>query len=179
VRLISAPKPLRYLFSFWGVVDFLACVPAILFLAPDLQSVRALRLIRILRVIKLLRIGRAYDRLSNAVIAIKSELLIVMLLAAIALYLSAVGIYFFERETQPEAFSSIPASLWWAVATMTTVGYGDIYPVSPGGKVFTGLVLLVGLALVALPAGLFTAALLDETKLAPRNTSEHDKGDTT
>ena len=79
--------------------------------------------------------------------------------ALLLLYLSAVGIYYFENPVQPDIFSSVFHSLWWAVATLTTVGYGDIYPISMGGKVFTFCVLMVGMGVVAVPAGLISAAL--------------------
>ena len=77
----------------------------------------------------------------------------------ILLYLSAVGIYYFEREAQPENFGSIVHSLWWAVITLTTVGYGDAYPVTVGGKLFTFVILMCGLGVVAVPAGIVSSAL--------------------
>jgi voltage-gated potassium channel len=79
--------------------------------------------------------------------------------ALIVLYLAAVGIYHFEHEAQPEKFTSVFDSLWWAVATLTTVGYGDIYPITPGGRLFTFLVLVLGLGVIAVPSGLLAAAL--------------------
>ena len=82
-----------------------------------------------------------------------------LIIASITLYLCAAGIYFFEHDAQPEKFESIPHSLWWAIATLTTVGYGDVYPITAGGRIFTGLVLLVGLGVVAVPVGLISAAL--------------------
>ena len=80
------------------------------------------------------------------------------------LYLSAVGIYYFENEAQPEQFKSVIHSLWWAVTTLTTVGYGDLFPVTAGGKFFTFLVLMVGIGIVAVPTGLITSALSQARK---------------
>ena len=89
----------------------------------------------------------------------KEELIVCLSSMLILLYLAAVGIYYFENEAQPQNFSSIFDSLWWAVATLTTVGYGDVYPITVGGKIFTFLILMIGLGIVALPAGIFAAAL--------------------
>ena len=162
LRLICSPRPLRYAFSFWGLVDVLSIVPALLFLLPDAQSIRSLRLLRLIRLIKLFHANRAMDRLSRAFEKNRAELVIFTFIALVVLYLSAVGIYLFEHEAQPQTFGSIPAALWWALATLTTVGYGDVYPVTLAGRAFTGLVLLVGLGVIAVPAGLITAALLEE-----------------
>ncbi|MGP1358510.1 ion transporter [Roseicyclus sp.] len=161
LRLTCAPRPLGYAFSFWGIVDFVAVVPAVLFLFPDLATIRAMRLVRLLRILKLFKANRALDRISDAFEKVRAELLIFLLIASVILYLSAVGIYHFEHLAQPEAFGSIPASLWWALATLTTVGYGDVYPVTVGGRLFTGLVLMVGFGVIAVPAGLITAALME------------------
>ncbi len=158
-RLVCSAHPLRYALSFWGIVDFIAIVPAIVFLVPDLATVRALRLLRLLRILKLFKANRALDRIAQAVGSVKAEFTIFLFIAMMALYFAAVGIYHFENEAQPEAFSSIPQSLWWAVATLTTVGYGDVYPVTAGGRIFTGAVLLIGIGVIAVPAGLITAAL--------------------
>ncbi len=75
------------------------------------------------------------------------------------LYLSSVGIYHFENEAQPEAFSSVFQSMWWALATLTTVGYGDVYPITTGGRIFTFIILAIGLGIVAVPSGLLASAL--------------------
>ncbi len=88
--------------------------------------------------------------------------------AGIMLFLSAVGIDYFEGQVQPETFGSIFHSLWWAVATLTTVGYGDVYPITVGGKVFTFFVLMVGLSLIAAPAGIIAAALTEARKIISR-----------
>lgn len=167
VRLTCSPHPLRYAVSFWGIVDFIAVVPAIVFLIPDMTTVRALRLLRLLRILKLFKANRALDRIAEAVISVRAEFAIFLFIAITALYLAAVDIYHFEHVAQPEGFSSIPQSLWWAVATLTTVGYGDVYPVTTGGRIFTGAVLLIGIGVIAVPAGLITAALTEAGKQHP------------
>jgi voltage-gated potassium channel len=87
------------------------------------------------------------------------ELILFSVLAIMLLFFSAVGIYYFENTSQPESFSSIFQSMWWAVATLTTVGYRDVYPITTGGNVFTFFVLMVGLGIVAVPTGLVASAL--------------------
>jgi voltage-gated potassium channel len=161
LRLACSAQPLRYAFSFWGLVDFIAVVPALLFLFPDLATIRTLRLLRLLRILKLFKANRALDRIAMAIDKVKAEFLIFLFIACVAVFLAAVGIYHFEHIAQPEAFGSIPASLWWAVATLTTVGYGDVYPITTGGRIFTGVILLIGIGVIAVPAGLITAALAD------------------
>lgn len=89
----------------------------------------------------------------------KEEIALFSVITAMLLFLSSVGIYYFEHEAQPEVFKSVFHSLWWAVATLTTVGYGDIYPITVGGKIFTFFILMVGLGIVAVPAGLLVSAL--------------------
>jgi voltage-gated potassium channel len=161
LRLACSPKPWRYAVSFWGIVDFLSIVPAILFLMPDAQSIRSLRLLRLIRLLKLFHASHALDRLARAFQKNRDELWIFSFIALVVLYLSAVGIYHFEHQAQPETFGSIPACLWWSLATLTTVGYGDVYPITLAGRAFTGIVLLVGLGVIAVPAGLITSALLE------------------
>ena len=123
-----------------------------------------------MRILKLFKANRALDRIANAVFSVRAEFGIFLFIAVTALYLAAVGIYHFENAAQPDVFSSIPQSLCWAVATLTTVGYGDVYPVTAGGRIFTGAVLLIGIGVIAVPAGLITAALTEAGSLdAPRH----------
>jgi voltage-gated potassium channel len=183
IRLYCAEGRWRYALSFWGLVDILSIVPAIIFLTPEWQAVRAFRLLRLLRLLKLFRSSRALDRLVTAFREVRGELMIFGVLAALMLYVSAVGIYIFEHEAQPELFSSIPKSLWWAVASFTTVGYGDMFPITPGGRIFTTFVLFIGLGIIAVPAAIVTTALLEaETNIRKRkqpetNLHETSKGD--
>lgn len=99
------------------------------------------------------------NRFGKALALAREEAVLFLLVTGILLYLSAVGIYYFEHQAQPENFKSIPHSLWWAVATLTTVGYGDVYPITVGGKLFTFVMLMIGLGIVAVPAGLVASAM--------------------
>lgn len=159
LRLAVADSRLRFATSFFGLVDLLAILPFYLAVGIDLRSIRVLRLLRLFRLFKLARYSSAIRRFHRALLIAKEEIVLFSMLSMIVLYLAAVGIYYFERDAQPEQFASIFHSLWWAVATLTTVGYGDVYPVTTGGRCFTFVVLLVGLGIVSIPAGLVASAL--------------------
>jgi len=146
-------------FSFYGLVDLAAIIPFYISSGLDLRAVRVFRLFRLIRILKLLKYNAALNRFRRALQIAKEELILFGLLAGIVLYLSAAGIYFFEYPAQPDQFSSVFHSLWWALTTLTTVGYGDMYPVTIGGKIFTFFVLVVGLGIVAVPTGLVASAL--------------------
>ncbi|WP_084605273.1 ion transporter [Psychromonas aquimarina] len=164
LRIYAADKKSSYIFSFYGMVDLAAIVPFYFIPGVDLRSVRIVRLLRLLRILKLFKYSKALNRLYRAFILVKEELLLFAFVALIMFYLSAVGIYYFEHKQQPELFKSIFHSLWWALTTLTTVGYGDMFPVTMGGKIFTFFVLLVGLGIVAVPTGLIATAL-SQTRL--------------
>ncbi|MBK8456373.1 MAG: ion transporter [Phyllobacteriaceae bacterium] len=159
-RLGTAKKAWKYATSFWGVIDFLAVAPWWLTMGgAGFQAIRSLRLLRILRALKLVRHLAAIDRVRRAFELVREEMAVFGLLALILLFIAGVGIYEFEHEAQPVAFSSIPQSLWFVVVTLTTVGYGDVYPVTTGGKLFTVLILVTGIGIVALPTSLITTGL--------------------
>jgi voltage-gated potassium channel len=174
LRLWVADDRTRFVFSFFGLVDLAAILPFYLATGLDLRSIRAVRLLRLFRVFKLLRYGEAIARLRRAFVVAREEIVLFVVAAMILLYLAAVGIYYFERGAQPDKFSSIFDGLWWAVASLTTVGYGDVYPVTVGGKIFTFVVLLIGLGIVAVPTGLFASALSRARSLEQ---AEADGGD--
>ena len=111
-----------------------------------------------------MRLTIAPDRLKAALGEVREELAVFGLLALIVIYLAGVGIYHFEHAVQPEAFGSIPDSLWWAVVSLTTVGYGDVYPVTVGGRMFTAVVLFLGLGIVVVPTGLIASALASQLR---------------
>lgn len=159
LRIYVAKRPLRYIFSFYGMVDLLAILPFYLHMALDLVALRSLRIFRIFRALKLVRFNRALTRFHIAYKIVREELMLFFMISGIMIFLTAAGIYYFENEAQPEAFQSIFHSLWWAVITLTTVGYGDVYPITVGGRIFTFFVLIIGVGIVTIPAGLVASAL--------------------
>ncbi len=149
LRVATSSEKKSYIFSFYGIVDLAAILPFYVSLGIDLRVVRAFRLFRIFRILKLARFDDAMARFWKAILYSKEEVTIFFFGTIILLYLSAVGIYYFEHDAQPKNFASIIHSLWWAVATLTTVGYGDVYPITVGGKLFTFVILMCGLGVVS------------------------------
>lgn len=159
LRVAVADDKTGFIFSFFGIIDLLAILPFYLATGIDLRSLRAFRLLRLVRILKLVRYSAAVQRFHRAFLIAKEELALFMFVAMIVFYLAGVSIYYFEYPAQPEVFSSVFHSLWWSIATLTTVGYGDIFPITVGGKIFTFFVLIIGLGVVAVPAGLVSSAL--------------------
>ncbi len=152
LRILLTKNPLSYIFSFFGIIDLLAILPFYFTSGIDLRSVR------VFRIFKLLKYNDAIDRVSLAFNSIKKELVVFAVATIFLLYVSAVGIYYCENPAQPEQFKSVFHSLWWAVTTLTTVGYGDMYPITVGGKLFTTFVVFIGMGMVAIPTGLLASA---------------------
>ena len=177
LRLVVADQKRSFVFSFFGLVDLLAILPFYLNLGADLRSLRAIRLLRLIRILKLVRYSRAIQRFHRAFLIAKEEVILFFCVTILLLYLAAVGIYHFERDAQPETFASVFHSLWWAVATLTTVGYGDVYPITTGGRIFTFFVLLIGLGIVSVPAGLVASALSKARELEEGEARELDESD--
>lgn len=159
LRLWLADSRSAYAFSFFGIIDLIAILPFYVGMGVDLRAVRSFRLLRLFRMFKLARYNAAARRFHRAILIAKEEIVLFLGATLILLYMAAVGIYYFENEAQPEHFASVFHSLWWAVATLTTVGYGDVYPITIGGKVFTFFILLIGLGVISVPAGLVASAL--------------------
>ncbi len=162
LRVWASPKPLRYVFSVMGLIDFLSILPGLL-TGADLKGLRIIRIVRIAKLLRNNKLRQASDRLFLVFYSIKNELALFSVFALVFIYLSSVGIYYFEHVAQPDGFGSIPKCFWWAIVTLTTVGYGDFYPITIGGKIFTALVTLIGIAIVAIPSGLIASGLI-ETK---------------
>ncbi len=164
---------LRYLFTLGMLIDLLAILPFYLHILVgfDLRMLRLLRLLRFLRVFHLTSNMKATRLIMRVFRSRKNELLISLILLFFLLIISSCLIYFAEHAAQPDQFTSIPHTLWWSVITLTTVGYGDMIPVTTVGKALTGVILLSGVALFALPAGIITAGFLEESRKSRKPTS--------
>ncbi|MFB9885235.1 ion transporter [Balneatrix alpica] len=151
----------RYLRSPMALVDLIAIVPFYLsvFFSLDL---RFLRVLRLLRVFKLTRYSAAMQMLLGVFREEAGPLGAAFFVLFILMILASSGIYLIEHQIQPEAFGSIPAAMWWAMATLTTVGYGDVTPITPLGRFFGGCITLVGMGMVALPAGILASGFSDQ-----------------
>lgn len=157
----------RYASSFYGVIDILAIAPfyAALLLPVGLVDLRILRILRLIRFVRVLKIGRysqALDRLKRVYSARRADLGVVVGGVIVLLVLVSSVMYHVENAAQPDKFSSIPAAMWWGISTLTTVGYGDMSPITPLGKVLGGIVQLLGIALFALPAAILAAGYEEE-----------------
>lgn len=160
---------LRYAVSPLALVDLLAILPFYLtFIATDLRILRILRVFRLLRMVKIARYSQTLQIFGRVLVATRIQLLLTLILMSVLLLLASSLMYAVEQEAQPEAFSSIPAAMWWAIATLTTVGYGDIYPVTAWGKIFGSLVAVFGIGMFALPTGVLGAAFLQELRTSPK-----------
>jgi voltage-gated potassium channel len=166
LRLICVGRPLHYAFSFFGLVDLLAIVPTYLsVLLPGAQSlivIRALRLLRVFRVMKLVHfVGEA--RLLQAALHASVRKIIVFLGAVLALVL-IIGSLMYLIEGEANGFTNIPLSIYWAIVTMTTVGYGDLAPATVVGRVLASAVMIIGYAIIAVPTGIVTVELAAATR---------------
>ena len=159
LRVFVADKPLNYIFSFYGVIDLIAIVPFFFPKPVDLRFLRIFRIFRIFRALKLIRYNRAISRFNIAIKLVKEELVLFLIVTVMMVFIVSFGIYYFENEAQPEAYKSVFHSMWWSIVTLTTVGYGDIYPITLGGKIFTFFVLIIGIGVVTIPAGLVATSL--------------------
>jgi voltage-gated potassium channel len=159
LRVLVADSRAGFILSFFGLIDVVAILPFYISTGVDLRAVRVFRVLRVFRVFKLVRYTQAMQRFRDAFNEIREELVIYLVATGMMLFVSSVGIYYFEKDAQPEHFASIFHCLWWSTVTLTTVGYGDVYPVTVVGKIFTAFVLLLGLGIVAVPTGLLASAL--------------------
>jgi voltage-gated potassium channel len=166
---------IRYAVSPLALIDLIAIAPFYLpMVFPiELRLLRLLRLLRIFRVLKLGRYSYAFETFADVLKSKKEELIITIIMVVIILILASSALYVVESEAQPDKFSSIPDAMWWAVITLATVGYGDVYPVTPMGKFISSLVALSAIGLFALPAGILAAGFAESIKKRGAHTSDH------
>lgn len=155
---------IHFAFSAAGIIDLLAILPFYLpFIFPfDLRILRILRLFRLLRIFKLGRYSKSMKTLKEIFLDVKSDLTITIFVTFVLMVLSSTLMYYLEHDVQPEKFTSIGDAFWWSIATLTTVGYGDIYPVTALGKFLSGAIALIGIGFVALPTGIISSAFIDK-----------------
>lgn len=155
---------IKYMVSFYGLVDLMAILPFYLpmFVAVDLRFIRILRLFRIFRLLKMNRYTNSISLIKKVIRSKKEELFVTIFSASILILLSSCIMYYIEKNAQPNQFGNILSTMWWSVATLTTVGYGDIYPVTPLGKIISGLIAVLGMGIIALPTGIISSGFITE-----------------
>ncbi|XOV67172.1 MAG: ion transporter [Fluviicola sp.] len=167
MRIIISPKPLRYIFSFWGLVDLAAIIPT--FLSPfisgyhSLVAIRALRLLRIYRILKLSRFTSEAQTLMQSLRASYYRIMVFMIFVLMMMILAGTLMYVIEGGEN--GFDSIPSSIYWAIVTTTTVGYGDITPATDLGKILSSIMMILGYVIIAVPTGLISVEMIRQKSL--------------
>ncbi len=177
LRVWSVTEASKYKHPFWGrlrfvftplaLIDFFAILPFYLVQLADLRFLRILRLFRLFRLFKLARYVKALQVMSEVIRKKREQLVVSTVFTLFLLLIVSSVMYYVEHPVQPEAFSSIPDTMWWGIATLTTVGYGDVYPITPLGKFLGGVIAILGIGIFALPAGIlasgFSTAIEEHT----------------
>ena len=165
---------LKYIVSFMAIIDLLAILPFYLpfFIKIDLRALRALRVIRLLRVFKINRYTSALSTIAQVFKNKASQLISSMLVVGLLMIIASILMYNIESAAQPDKFANAFDALWWAIATLTTVGYGDVYPITVAGKILSIIIAILGIGMVAVPTGIITAGfseVIDKQKSAEDN----------
>lgn len=153
---------IRYMFTPMMILDLLVIIPFFIPMLYDTRSLLILRIFRIARILKLTRYSRSIQRLARVTMKKKDDLVAALGVVFMLLIISSSMMYYTEHQAQPDKFSSIPASMWWSVATLTTVGYGDVFPITNLGKLIGAFIAILGVGMVALPTGIIGSGFLEE-----------------
>ena len=169
---------LRYIRSFMAIIDLAAILPFFIpFISIDLRFLRMIRLLRLFRLLRVLKLGRYFEALTIVVKVVKksaSQLIISIVLCFFVMLFSAIVMYTVENPVQPEQFPNVISSLWWAICTLTTVGYGDIYPITHTGRLFASVIALLGIGIIAIPTGILAAGFSSVINERAENDGEND-----
>lgn len=161
---------LRYVLSATAVIDLLAILPFYLaFLPIDLRFIRIIRLFRLFRLLKIARYLKALNLIKDVLHEKKEQIYLSIMFIAFLLIIVSTVMFYVETEAQPDVFTSIPASMWWGIETLTTVGYGDMLPVTPFGRLLGGVISVLGIGLFALPAGILSSGLTEHMQKTDKN----------
>lgn len=166
---------LRYLFSFYGIIDFVAIIPfMVIYVYKETPHVHLVVLAYVLIIFKLIRYSRSFQMIGTVLRTVREELVTAYTACGIMLGFSGILMYYIERYAQPQAFENIGDGFWWAIVAFTTVGYGDIYPITPLGRLLSSIISLIGIAMIAIPTGIISSAfmsMLIEKKQKEKNNS--------
>ena len=160
----NSKKRLKYVLSPMAIVDLVAFLPSLLQVLFPGIDLRFLRILRLLRVFKLTRYFSTFELLFNVLHEERKNLAGIFVILIVILVMAASALYLVERDVQPDKFGSIPEAMWWAIAALTTVGYGDVYPQSYLGQVLGSLVTILGIGMVALPSGILASAFSEQMR---------------
>ncbi|MFA9389748.1 MAG: ion transporter [Prolixibacteraceae bacterium] len=173
LRIYSVKNPLKYIFSFYGLVDLLSILPSFLglyfFTSHSLRMIRVLRLLRVFRVLKLMSFTKQAQQLRLALEASRQKIIVFLLMVVVLVVI--LGTLMYMIESPEDGFTSIPRSIYWAIVTLTTVGYGDITPQSVLGQSLASLIMITGYAIIAVPTGIVTAEMMKSSKTAENTQS--------
>ena len=158
----NSKKRLKYVLSPMAIIDLVAFLPSLLQVLFPGIDLRFLRILRLLRVFKLTRYFSTFELLFNVLHEERKNLAGIFVILIVILVMAASALYLVERDVQPDKFGSIPEAMWWAIAALTTVGYGDVYPITLLGKICASFIALIGIGVVALPAGIIAANFTKE-----------------
>lgn len=154
---------IKFMLTPMALVDLLAILPFFLtFFAFDLRFIRTIRLFRLFRVFKFVRYSNTLKLFGKVVKGKKEELIVTVTIMFVLVIITSSFIYLAEHEAQPDKFTDIPTSMWWSIVTLTTVGYGDVFPVTPMGKIFAAMIAILGIGMFALPTGILGASFVEE-----------------
>lgn len=158
---------IKYIFSFMALIDLFAILPFYIpfIISIDLRVLRVLRVIRLLRLLKMNRYTDALHTIGNVFKRKANQLLSSMFIVVLLMIIASVLMYHIENTAQPNVFNNALSGLWWAIATFTTVGYGDIFPITVAGKILSGIISILGIALVAVPTGIISAGFIEQSDI--------------